>query len=95
MTRPLQVYLDEKDLERLEAWARERGWTKSQAVRAAIRALLKAEEEDPLLAMSGMIEGMPPDSSENLDRYLVETYVAEKSAPYRARRRRAKPSVRR
>src|SRR5207247_2367323 len=38
MMRPLQVYLDERDLKSLEAWARERGWTKSQAIRAAVRA---------------------------------------------------------
>ncbi|MGH7323928.1 MAG: hypothetical protein ACREJ9_04685 [Candidatus Rokuibacteriota bacterium] len=33
MDRPLQVYLDEADLKRLEKWSGERGWTKSQAVR--------------------------------------------------------------
>lgn len=95
MNRPLQVYLDEKDLKRLDAWAREHGWTKSQAVRAAIRALTATEEEDPLLAASGMIHGLPPDGSENFDRYLMETFVAERAAPNRARRRRAKSSVRR
>ena len=95
MSRPLQVYLEDKDLKRLEAWTRARGWTKSQAVRAAIRALIKTEDEDPLLAMSGMIDGLPRDGSENFDKYLMETYVAERAAPYRARRRRAKPSVRR
>ena len=36
MSRPLQVFLDEADLDRLDAWARARGWTKSQAVRNAI-----------------------------------------------------------
>jgi len=38
MTKPLQVYLDDRDLERLEEFARERGWTKSQAIRTAVRA---------------------------------------------------------
>jgi hypothetical protein len=41
MKRPLQVYLDEVDLARLETWSRERGWTKTQAVRAALRALTR------------------------------------------------------
>ena len=96
MTRPLQVYLDEEDLGRLEDWASARGWSKSQAVRAAIRALTRRPEEDPVLALSGMIEGLPEDLSENFDRYLNETYVvAESSGPYTRTRRRARTRVRR
>src|SRR5438876_53599 len=45
MNRPLQVYLDERDLARLEAWARARGWTKSRAIRAAVRALTRLAVE--------------------------------------------------
>jgi hypothetical protein len=88
MARPLQVYLEEDDLERLEAWARERGWTKSQAIRAAVRALTRQPAEDPLLELSGSIDGLPADLGENFDRYLNETFVAEPPAPYRARRSR-------
>ena len=88
MPRPLQVYLDERDLERLEAWARDRGWTKSQAIRAAVRALTRRPDDDPLLDLSGDIEGLPPDLSQSFDRYLDETFVAETPAPYRARRAR-------
>ena len=95
MARPLQVYLDEQDLARLEAWARGRGWTKSQAIRAAVRALTRHPGEDPLLELSGDIDGLPPDLSERFDRYLEETFVAESPAPYRARRRRSTGSVRR
>jgi hypothetical protein len=95
MSRPLQVYLDESDLERLEVWARNRGWTKSQAIRAAVRALTRPSGEDPLLAASGMIDGLPPNCSEQFDRYLTETFVAEKPAPYQTRHRRARPAVRR
>ena len=95
MNRPLQVYLDEAELARLEAWAQRRGWTKSQAIRAAVRALTRPPDEDPLLAASGMIEGLPRDCSEQFDRYLTETFVAEKPAPYRKRRSRTRPSVRR
>jgi hypothetical protein len=95
MTKPLQVYLDENDLERLDAWARERGWTKSQAIRAAVRALTRGPTEDPLLQLSGDIDGLPADLSANFQRYLDETFVAESPAPYRTRRRRAGPPVRR
>jgi hypothetical protein len=95
MARPLQIYLDDRELDRLDAWARERGWTKSQAVRAAIRALTRSPAKDPLLELSGDIDGLPPDLSTNFDRYIGETYVAESPVPYVARRRRARPSVRR
>jgi Ribbon-helix-helix protein, copG family len=95
MSRPLQVYLDEGDLEKLAAWAKSRGWTKSQAIRAAVRALTRSPRADPLLAASGMIDGLPRDCSEQFDRYLTETFVAEKPAPYRTRRRRARSPVRR
>jgi Ribbon-helix-helix protein, copG family len=91
MTRPLQVYLDEGDLARLETWARERGWTKSQAIRAAVRALTRRPADDPLLDLSGDIDGLPPDLSRRFNRYLDETYVAEPPAPYRARRRSRSP----
>ena len=95
MTRPLQVYLDERDLKRLETWARERGWTKSQAVRAAVRALTRRPASDPLLELSGDIDGLPADLSHNFDRYLNETFVAEPPALYRTRRRRSRATVRR
>ena len=95
MARPLQVYLDERDLERLEAWARERGWTKSQAIRAAVRALTRRPADDSVLELSGDIDGLPADLSRNFGRYLDETFVAEPRAPYRARRRRSRPTVRR
>jgi hypothetical protein len=91
MKRPLQVYLDEGDLERLEACARERGWTKSQVIRAAVRALARRPAEDPVLELSGDLDGLPADLSENFDRYLNETFVAEPRAPYRARRRPRTP----
>jgi hypothetical protein len=63
MSRPLQVYLEEDDLARLEAWARARRWTKSQAIRAAVRALTRRPADDPLLELSGDIDGLPPDLS--------------------------------
>ena len=93
-TRPLQVFLEKSDLERLDKWARARGWTKSQAIRAAVRALTREAPGDPLLDLSGDVDGLPADVSENLDRYLDQTFVAEPHAPYRARRR-ARAAVRR
>ena len=86
MTRPLQVFVEDDELSRLEAWAAKRGWTKSQAIRVAIRALVRSdsEEQDPLLGLSGMIvEGLPSDASESFDRHLLATFVAERSTPYR------------
>jgi len=88
MTKPLQVYLDERDLERLEAFARERGWTKSQVIRTAVRALTRQASSDPVLDLSGDIDGLPPDMSREFDRHLNETFVAEPPATYRTRRRR-------
>ena len=93
MNRPLQVYLDPVDLARLDAWARKRGWTKSQAVRVAIRALTRPRDDDPLLTASGMIDGLPADLSARFESYLTETFVAEKAASYR--RGRVRNSVRR
>ena len=95
MSRPLQVYLDDDDLERLDAWARERGWTKSQAIRVAVRALTRRPAEDPLLELSGDIDGLPPDLSESFDRHLNTTFVAEPPAPYRTARRRSRTALRR
>ena len=88
MSRPLQVYLDDRDLARLDSWTRERGWTKSQAVRVAIRALTSRPAEDPLLAASGsIVDDLPADCSEQFDRYLQETFVAEKPPRYGSGRR--------
>jgi hypothetical protein len=87
MSRPLQVYLDEEDLRRLEAWSRARGWTKSQTIRAAVRALTRTEAiGDPLLAASGMIDALPADVSARFDEHLDATFVAERATSYRARR---------
>jgi hypothetical protein len=88
MSTPVQVYLDDEDVARLESFASERGWTKSQVIRAAIRALTRGPRQDPLLELSGDVDGLPPDLSEAFDRYLNETYVAEPQPQYRARRRK-------
>ena len=90
MSKPFQVYLPDPDHERLNAWARKRGWSKSRAVRAAIRALTRPADEDPLLAASGMIEGLPRNLSARVNQYLEETFVAQVDRPARRRRFRAR-----
>jgi hypothetical protein len=95
MTRPLQIYMDEKDLARLETWSRQRGWSKSQAVRVAVRALTRARAEDPLISASGMIEGLPSDVSTDFDRYLEETFVVKASTRRTRKTKRALTRVRR
>jgi hypothetical protein len=82
--------MDEHELELLDEWARVRGWTKSHAVRMAVRALTRKREEDPLMKACGTIEGLPADLSERIDEYLGETFVAEKAASTYVRRRRSK-----
>jgi hypothetical protein len=95
MRRPVQVYLEDRDLDRLESWSRARGWTKSQAIRLAIRALTRPPADDPILELSGIFEGLPPDLSENFDRYLDNTYVAEEGPVYRRGHRRSPSRLRR
>jgi hypothetical protein len=93
--KPLQVYLDDAEHARLASWARRHGFTKSQAVRAALRALTGKGDEDPLLAASGMIEGLPADGAERFDHYLHRTYVAERPPAHRSARRRRAAGVHR
>ncbi len=94
--RPLQVYVDEAELARLEDWARARRMTKSQAIRAAIRALTRGKDDDPLLSLSGMVhDRLPADVSEHFDRYLQETFVAETPASYAKPRPRSRTRPRR
>ena len=94
--KPLQVYLAEDEMTRLERWSKDRGWTKSQAVRAAVRALTRDDDEDPLLSLSGMVQDMlPADASGRFDRYLQETYVAEGKTEYRTRKTGKKRPLRR
>lgn len=70
MRTPVQVDLDQDDLARLEAFARERGWTRSQVIRTAVGALTRPPAVDPLLELSGDIDGLPPDLSHEFHRHL-------------------------
>jgi hypothetical protein len=79
--KPLQVYMDEDDLARLDAWSRRHGMNKSQAIRAAVRAITRVADEDPLLGLSGSIQGLPQDASARIDDYLQETFVAHPPQP--------------
>jgi hypothetical protein len=89
--KPLQVYMDEPELARLDEWSRRHGMTKSQAVRAALRAVMHTESDDPLLRLSGLVQGLPRDASTRLDHYLQETFVAGPPTT----KRRSKARVRR
>jgi hypothetical protein len=93
--RPLQVYFPEPELARLEAWARRRGVTKSQAVRAAVRILTRAPEEDPVLGLSGLVDLGPADVSERVDDYLEEAHGGEGSPGYGRRGRAGRARLRR
>jgi hypothetical protein len=95
MSRPLQVYLDDQDMAALEGWSRQRGWSKSQAIRAAVRALTRADATDPLLAAQGILDDLPREMSAQLDHYLEETYVAKSPRARRPARRRSPARVRR
>jgi hypothetical protein len=89
------VYLDERDLAALEAWSQKRGWNKSQAVRAAVRALTRSQSDDALLAARGTIDGLPRDLSARFDHYLEETYDAKTPASRQTGRPGSPPRVRR
>jgi len=65
--KPLQVYVSEDELARLDAWSRRNGMNKSQAVRAALRAVTREPGEDPVLGLSGSIQGLPDDASARID----------------------------
>jgi hypothetical protein len=91
MSRRLHVYLEDAEWERLEAWSRERGWTKSQAIRAALGTVMRIDG-DPLLGLSGIVAGLRPDASEKLDTYLEEGFVAARPHP---NKRAPAPRVRR
>lgn len=71
--KPLQVMVADDELARLERWSRRRGWSKSQTIRFAIRALTNGRG---IMSASGMIEGLPPDLSERVDAYLSDAQVA-------------------
>jgi hypothetical protein len=88
--KPLQVYFPAPELARLDTWARKRGVTKSEAVRAAVRALTHSPADDPLLGMSGLVDLGPADLSDRVDHYLEETHVAEDRPAYRRRAPRAR-----
>lgn len=96
MTRPLQIYLEEPEWQALQRFAQARGWTLSRAVRVALKALVEPPPEDPLLAASGMVDGLPRDLSMRVNEYLNLCYVAEPLSSYGPKRkRRPRKAVRR
>jgi hypothetical protein len=57
--RAIEFYLDDRDARELEEWSRERGYTKSEAVGLAIRALTSRSGQDPGLDLTGHLDGLP------------------------------------
>jgi hypothetical protein len=57
--------------------AKSHGWTKSEAVRVAIRALTRPRASDPIVKLSGMVRGLPASLASEVDRYLGETFDAK------------------
>jgi hypothetical protein len=92
--KPIQVYLDAADLQCLESVSREHGWTKSEAVRIAVRGLARQPGADSLASIRGMVRGLPLDLSARFDTYLEETFDAKK-APRRSRERQTRARSRR
>ena len=76
--------LDERDLKRLDVWAREHRSTRAQAIGAAVRALTCSPDWDPLLDLSGDINGLPRNLSQCFDDYLDQTFVAKLSVSSRS-----------
>lgn len=74
MRRRLHISLDDNSLSLLKDIAQRRRWTKSQVITAAIRALIREDRNDPLLDLSGDIDGLPPDLSRRFGGYLNETF---------------------
>jgi hypothetical protein len=95
MPRPIQVYLSDLDCDRLDAWAKEHGWTKSQAVREAIRLATKASVQDPILDLVGIFDGWPRDASSRVDHYLNQADLAERKTKSPSRPARSRAAVRR
>jgi hypothetical protein len=95
MERPIQVYLSDHDRERLEAWAKQHGWTKSQAVRQAIRLATKSATQDPILDLVGVFDGWPSDVSSRVDHYLNQADLAERKTKSPKRPARSRAAVRR
>lgn len=75
---------------RLDAWSRRHGMNKSQAVRAALRAVTREPEEDSLLGLSGSIQGLPRDASARIDEYLQETFIARPPSSSRSAKTRVR-----
>lgn len=95
MRRAVRVYLEVEDLDRLDTYARERGWTRSRALRTAVRMLTgRPEDDDPLLDLSGDLDGLPANLSTCFDRELSKSFALAPAAGRRARRRPRPPGRR-
>jgi hypothetical protein len=94
MRRRVQVSLNSFERERLDVWAKAHGWTKSQAVRQAIRLATKRPTDDPILDLIGAFDGFPADASTRVDHYLNQADLAERRAKARKQRERSRGTPR-
>ena len=69
--KPIQVYVTDRDLAALKAWARARHASVSDVVRGAVHAIVHSQERDPFLAAIGMLSGLG-NASVDHDRLIVE-----------------------
>ena len=75
--RRTQIYLDEELDRNLRAAAAAEGRSAADLIREAVRRYLAArggaDAADPIAAMIGSIDGLPPDSAAEHDRDLYST----------------------
>lgn len=77
--KPIQIYVRSEQHQMLRVLAARRDVSVSHLIREGIDRLLTEipVEEDPLWDIVGMIEGGPPDLSEQHDKYLAEWAAEE------------------
>ena len=75
--KPIQVYLEERQLGTLRWLAEKRGVSVAELVRQSVDCYLLQlpSEDDPLWGIIGIGLGGPPDLAERHDDYLVEEFL--------------------
>lgn len=95
MGKRVHSRLDDEGRAALEVWSAACGWTRSQAIRHAVRAFTSGDDvDDPLLRASGMINGLPPDASERFDAYVDGAVLLGATSTTLSTRRRSGRSPR-
>lgn len=76
--RPLQVYLDPRQLEMLRAMSTQRNQPMTHLIRESLERYMVEEmaEDDPLLGLVGMISSDEPDTAVEHDRVIATDELA-------------------